>query len=90
VNSFDCEDSDGDDEHSLGNKTHKMDELSLNSSLSFSLVERSLSPPLFTVASSGRLCGTNEFCGEVPSQEMRSLCCEKQSTCVDAVSRTAP
>ena len=80
MNSFDCEDSDGDDEHSLGNKTPKMDELSFNSSLSLSLIERSFSPPLFTVTSNGRLCSINEFCGTAPGHEMRELCCENQST----------
>jgi hypothetical protein len=90
VNSFDCEDSDGDDEHSIGNKTPKVDELSFNSSLSLSLVERSFSPPLFTVASSGRLCSINEFCGEVPGQEARGLRCDNQSTRIDTVRDTLP
>jgi hypothetical protein len=90
VNSFDCEDSDGEEERSIGYKTPQVDELSFNSSLSLSLLERSFSPPLFTVVSSGRLCSNNEFCGEVPGQEARGLRCENQSTRIDTVRDASP
>lgn len=96
VNSFDCEDSDGDDELSVGNKTPKVaDDCNFSSSLH--MIEDFFSPPLFTVSSSGRLNssegeaggggggGVDEFCLAPPNcEETRNLRCENQSTCIDS------